>query len=64
MPEDGCDPTECPNVAPRPRGRQQHLPNGPYRGMLRPVITAAMERLMDCAATRLELDTLESGAAI
>ena len=31
----------------------------PYRGVSRPVITAAMERLMDCAAARLGLDTLE-----
>jgi carbon-monoxide dehydrogenase large subunit len=31
----------------------------PYRGVSRPVITAAMERLMDCAAARLGLDVLE-----
>ena len=31
----------------------------PYRGVSRPVITAAIERLMDCAAVRLGLDTLE-----
>ena len=31
----------------------------PYRGVSRPVITAAIERLMDCAAARLGLDTLE-----
>ena len=34
-------------------------PMAPYRGVSRPVITAAMERLMDCAADRLGLDTLE-----
>jgi aerobic carbon-monoxide dehydrogenase large subunit len=31
----------------------------PYRGVSRPVITAAMERLMDCAAAELGLDPLE-----
>ncbi len=34
-------------------------PMAPYRGVSRPVITAAMERLMDCAATGLGLDALE-----
>jgi carbon-monoxide dehydrogenase large subunit len=34
-------------------------PMAPYRGVTRPVITAAMERLMDCAATRLGLDPVE-----
>jgi aerobic carbon-monoxide dehydrogenase large subunit len=34
-------------------------PMAPYRGVSRPVITAAMERLMDCAAARLGLDVLE-----
>ena len=34
-------------------------PMAPYRGVSRPVITAAMERLMDCAAARLGLDALE-----
>jgi carbon-monoxide dehydrogenase large subunit len=34
-------------------------PMAPYRGVSRPVITAAMERLMDCAASRLGLDALE-----
>ncbi len=34
-------------------------PMAPYRGVSRPVITAAMERLMDCAAARLGLDMLE-----
>jgi carbon-monoxide dehydrogenase large subunit len=34
-------------------------PMAPYRGVSRPVITAAIERLMDCAAARLGLDALE-----
>jgi aerobic carbon-monoxide dehydrogenase large subunit len=34
-------------------------PMAPYRGVSRPVITAAMERLMNCAAARLGLDALE-----
>jgi aerobic carbon-monoxide dehydrogenase large subunit len=34
-------------------------PMAPYRGVSRPITTAAMERLMDCAAARLGLDPLE-----
>jgi carbon-monoxide dehydrogenase large subunit len=34
-------------------------PMAPYRGVSRPVITAAVERLMDSAAARLGLDVLE-----
>ena len=34
-------------------------PMAPYRGVSRPVITTAMERLMDTAASRLSLDVLE-----
>src|SRR5205085_11094030 len=34
-------------------------PMAPYRGVSRPVITSAMERLMDTAAARLGLDPLE-----
>src|SRR5205085_7340382 len=34
-------------------------PMAPYRGVSRPVITAAMERLMYCAAARLRLDALD-----
>jgi carbon-monoxide dehydrogenase large subunit len=34
-------------------------PMAPFRGVSRPVITAALERLMDCAAARLGLDPLE-----
>jgi carbon-monoxide dehydrogenase large subunit len=33
-------------------------PMAPYRGVSRPVITAAMERLMDCAAARLGGDAV------
>jgi carbon-monoxide dehydrogenase large subunit len=46
----------------RARGRAvttNTCPMAPYRGVSRPVITAAIERLMDCAATRLGLDPLE-----
>lgn len=34
-------------------------PMAPYRGVSRPIITASMERLMDCAAARLGFDPLE-----
>ncbi|MGC1888732.1 MAG: xanthine dehydrogenase family protein molybdopterin-binding subunit, partial [Stellaceae bacterium] len=34
-------------------------PMAPYRGVSRPVITAAIERLMDCGAAGLGLDPLE-----
>ncbi|HJU15910.1 MAG TPA: xanthine dehydrogenase family protein molybdopterin-binding subunit [Stellaceae bacterium] len=34
-------------------------PMAPYRGVSRPVITAAMERLMECAAASLGRDALE-----
>jgi carbon-monoxide dehydrogenase large subunit len=34
-------------------------PMAPYRGVSRPAITTAIERLMDCAGTRLGLDPLE-----
>ena len=34
-------------------------PMAPYRGVCRPAITLAMERLMDCAAARFGLDQLE-----
>jgi aerobic carbon-monoxide dehydrogenase large subunit len=34
-------------------------PIAPYRGVCRPAITLAMERLMDCAAARIGLDPLE-----
>ena len=34
-------------------------PMAPYRGVCRPAITLAMERLMDCAAARFRLDPVE-----
>ena len=34
-------------------------PMAPYRGVCRPAITLAMERLMDCAAVRFGLDPVE-----
>jgi carbon-monoxide dehydrogenase large subunit len=34
-------------------------PMAPYRGVCRPAITLAMERLMDCAAARFGLDPVE-----
>ncbi|HEX6440819.1 MAG TPA: xanthine dehydrogenase family protein molybdopterin-binding subunit [Stellaceae bacterium] len=46
----------------RVRGRAvttNTCPMAPYRGVSRPVITSAMERLMDCAAARFGLDPLE-----
>jgi carbon-monoxide dehydrogenase large subunit len=46
----------------RARGRAittNTCPMAPYRGVSRPVITTAIERLMDCAAARLGLDPLE-----
>jgi len=49
-----------PEYRARARGIASNTcPMAPYRGVSRPVITAAMERLMDCAATRLGLDALE-----
>src|SRR3954454_11789128 len=56
--------TPGPYVVPayRARGRAvttNTCPMAPHRGVLRPVITSAMERLMDCAAARLGLDPLE-----
>jgi aerobic carbon-monoxide dehydrogenase large subunit len=46
----------------RARGRAvatNTCPMAPFRGVSRPVITSAMERLMDCAAARLGVDPLE-----
>src|SRR5207302_8637199 len=44
----------------RARGAASNTcPMAPYRGVSRPVITAAVERMMDCAAARLGLDPLE-----
>jgi carbon-monoxide dehydrogenase large subunit len=53
-------PYRVPEYRARSRGIASNTcPMAPYRGVSRPVITAAMERLMDCAAARLGLDTLE-----
>jgi len=53
-------PYRVPEYCARTRGIASNTcPMAPYRGVSRPVITAAMERLMDCAAARLGLDALE-----
>src|SRR5262249_30055680 len=53
-------PYRVPEYRARARGVASNTcPMAPYRGVSRPVITAAMERLMDCAAARLGFDTLE-----
>ena len=53
-------PYQVPEYRARARGVASNTcPMAPYRGVSRPVITAAMERLMDCAAARLGLDPLE-----
>ena len=44
----------------RSRGESSYrCPVAPYRGVSRPVITAALERLMDTAARRLHIDPVE-----
>ena len=44
----------------RSRGESSfRCPIAPYRGVSRPVITAALERLMDSAARRLQIDPVE-----
>jgi carbon-monoxide dehydrogenase large subunit len=53
-------PYRVPEYRARARGVASNTcPMAPYRGVSRPVITASMERLMDCAAARLGLDALE-----
>jgi carbon-monoxide dehydrogenase large subunit len=53
-------PYQAPEYRARARGITTNTcPMAPYRGVSRPVITAAMERLMDCAAARLGLGPLE-----
>ena len=53
-------PYRVPEYRARARGITTNTcPMAPYRGVSRPVITAAMERLMDCAAARLGLEPLE-----
>jgi aerobic carbon-monoxide dehydrogenase large subunit len=53
-------PYRLPEYRARARGLASNTcPMAPYRGVSRPVITAAIERLMDCAAGRLGLDPVE-----
>jgi aerobic carbon-monoxide dehydrogenase large subunit len=53
-------PYRVPEYRARARGIASNTcPMAPYRGVSRPVITAAIERLMDSAAARLGLDALE-----
>jgi carbon-monoxide dehydrogenase large subunit len=53
-------PYRLPEYRARARGIASNTcPMAPYRGVSRPVITAAVERLMDCAAARLGLGALE-----
>src|SRR5215472_4657883 len=53
-------PYRVPEYRARARGITTNTcPMAPYRGVSRPVITAAMERLMDRAAAELGLDPLE-----
>jgi carbon-monoxide dehydrogenase large subunit len=53
-------PYRVPEYRVRARGVATNTcPMAPYRGVSRPVITAAIERLMDDAAARLGLDSLE-----
>ena len=53
-------PYRVPEYRARARGVASNTcPMAPYRGVSRPVITAAIERLMDCAAVRIGLDPLE-----
>jgi carbon-monoxide dehydrogenase large subunit len=53
-------PYRVPEYRVRARGIASNTcPMAPYRGVSRPVITAAIERLMDSGARRLGLDPLE-----
>jgi carbon-monoxide dehydrogenase large subunit len=53
-------PYRVPEYRARARGVATNTcPMAPYRGVSRPVITAAVERMMDCAADRLGLNVLE-----
>ncbi|MGI9417727.1 MAG: xanthine dehydrogenase family protein molybdopterin-binding subunit [Geminicoccaceae bacterium] len=53
-------PYKVPAYGARARGILTNTcPMAPYRGVSRPVITFAIERLMNCAATRLGLDPIE-----
>ena len=53
-------PYKVPEYGAKARGIVTNTcPMAPYRGVSRPVITFAIERLMDCAAKRLGLDPIE-----
>lgn len=53
-------PYDFRNYRVRARGVTTHTcPTAPYRGVSRPVLTLAMERLMDLAASRFGIDPLE-----
>jgi carbon-monoxide dehydrogenase large subunit len=53
-------PYDFPAYAVRARGIATNTcPIAPYRGVSRPAITLAIERLMDCAAARFGLDPIE-----
>ncbi len=55
-----CGPYTVAHYRVRSRGVSSHrCPVAPYRGVSRPVITAALERLMDTAARRLQMDPVE-----
>ncbi|WP_419926343.1 xanthine dehydrogenase family protein molybdopterin-binding subunit [Candidatus Poriferisocius sp.] len=55
-----CGPYTVAHYRVRSRGVSSHrCPVAPYRGVSRPVITAALERLMDTAARRLKMDPVE-----
>ncbi len=55
-----CGPYTVAHYRVRSRGVSSHrCPVAPYRGVSRPVITAALERLMDTAARRLHIDPVE-----
>ncbi len=53
-------PYQVGNYRVRTRGESSFTcPVAPYRGVSRPVITASLERLMDTAARRLQMDPME-----
>ena len=55
-----CGPYTVAHYRVRSRGMSSHrCPVAPYRGVSRPVITAALERLMDTAARRLQMGPVE-----
>ncbi len=55
-----CGPYKVAHYRVRTRGESSfRCPVAPYRGVSRPVITASLERLMDTAARRLQIDPVE-----